>query len=80
MYTYERVRARNFAYAWSCVQFSQSISIVLGILFAGYLNDVVSSKVGYVFGFFCTTVGSVMLFLVDMHKRNISQNKKSRLV
>lgn len=78
MYTYERVRARNFAYAWSCVQFSQSISIVLGILFAGYLNELVSNKMGYVFGFVCTTVGSGMLFLVDMHKRSISQNKKQR--
>lgn len=35
MYTYERVRARNFARTWGFVQCSQAIPIVIGVPFSG---------------------------------------------
>lgn len=80
MYTYERVRARNFARAWSFVQCSQSLPILIGVPFTGYLNEYVSPKAGYVFSFFCTVSGSLILFLVDVHKRNITRHKHTRYV
>lgn len=78
MYTYERVRARNFARAWSFVQCAQSVPILVGVPLAGYLNEFVSPKAGYVFSFFCTAAGSLILFLVDVHKRNITRHKHTR--
>ena len=35
MYTYERVRARNFARTWAFVQCSQSIPIIIGVPLTG---------------------------------------------
>lgn len=78
MYIFERVRARNFAQAWSFVQFSQSIPIVLGVAIAECLNLNAYNKAGYVFGSICVIIGSVLLFLVDVHKRNISRHKHTR--
>lgn len=78
MYTYERVRARNFARAWSFVQCAQALPILAGVPFAGYLSEAVSPKAGYVFSFLCTATGSALLFLVDVHKRNISQQKRHK--
>lgn len=39
MYTYERVRARNFARTWGFVQCSQAIPIALGVPIAGECPD-----------------------------------------
>lgn len=78
VYIFERVRARNFSQAWSFVQCSQSIPIVIGVNFAEFLNCHVAHKSGYLFGFFCVLSGSVLLFLVDVHKRNISSHRHTR--
>lgn len=78
VYIYERVRARNFARAWSYVQAAQAFPILIGVPFAGYLNEFMSQKAGYMFGFFCTTAASLILFLVGFHKRRISQHKHTR--
>lgn len=78
VYIFERVRARNFSQAWSYVQCSQSIPIVIGVNFAEFLNCHVSHKSGYLFGFFCVLSGSVLLFLVDVHKRSISSHRHMR--
>lgn len=37
MYTYERVRARNFARTWGFVQCSQAIPIAIGVPISGEL-------------------------------------------
>lgn len=78
MYIFERVRARNFSQSWSFVQFSQSIPIVLGVTIAEYLNITIYNRAGYIFGAICTIIGSIILFLVDVHKRNISRHKHTR--
>ena len=79
MYTYEKVRARNFARAWGYVQCSQGIPIALGVPIAGYLNATGGNgKVGYYFSAACVFLGCIILFLVDLHKRNVSRHKHVR--
>lgn len=78
VYIFERVRARNFAQTWSFVQFSQGIPIVLGVSFAEYLNQYANEKCGYLFGFAMVLCGSILLFLIDMHRRTVSRHKHTR--
>ncbi|XP_014292122.1 monocarboxylate transporter 2 [Halyomorpha halys] len=69
VYTYERVRARNFARTWGFVQFSQSIPIALGVPITGYINVEYGGKSGYYFSATCVFLGSLALFLIDCHRR-----------
>lgn len=78
MYTYERVRARNFARTWGFVQCSQAIPIVIGVPFSGYMNENCGDRAGYYFSSTCVIVGSLTLFLIDLHRRNISSHKHTR--
>ncbi|XP_065169406.1 monocarboxylate transporter 12-like isoform X2 [Atheta coriaria] len=78
MYTYERVRARNFARTWGFVQCSQAIPIVIGVPFSGYMNERCGDRAGYYFSSTCVIVGSLTLFLIDLHRRNISRHKHTR--
>ncbi|XP_055525949.1 monocarboxylate transporter 12-like isoform X2 [Wyeomyia smithii] len=78
MYTYEKVRARNFARAWGFVQFSQAIPIALGVPISGYMNEGGSGNAGYYFSSACTVVGSLLMFLIDLHRRNVSRHKHTR--
>ncbi|XP_058063352.1 monocarboxylate transporter 2-like [Anopheles bellator] len=78
MYTYEKVRARNFARAWGFVQFSQAIPIALGVPLSGYMNETGSGAAGYYFSSGCAIVGSVMMFLIDLHRRSVSRHKHTR--
>ncbi|XP_063706849.1 monocarboxylate transporter 12-like [Culicoides brevitarsis] len=77
MYTYEKVRARNFARAWGFVQFSQAAGIALGVPLTGYMNGK-TGKAGYYFSFGCVLLGSVMMFLIDLHRKNVSRHKHTR--
>lgn len=78
MYTYERVRARNFARTWGFVQFSQSLPIAVGIPIAGYINLSGTGKEGYYFSSACSIVGCFLLFFVDLHRRNLNRHKHLR--
>ncbi|XP_065089111.1 monocarboxylate transporter 2-like isoform X3 [Ochlerotatus camptorhynchus] len=78
MYTYEKVRARNFARAWGFVQFSQAIPIALGVPLSGYMNVGGSGKAGYYFSSACALIGSLFMFLIDLHRRNVSRHKHTR--
>ncbi|KAL1398740.1 hypothetical protein pipiens_008723 [Culex pipiens pipiens] len=78
MYTYEKVRARNFARAWGFVQFSQAIPIALGVPISGYMNVGGSGKAGYYFSSACALLGSLAMFLIDLHRRNVSRHKHTR--
>ncbi|XP_049532358.1 monocarboxylate transporter 12-like isoform X2 [Anopheles darlingi] len=79
MYTYEKVRARNFARAWGFVQFSQAIPIALGVPLSGYMNETSGSgTAGYYFSSGCAIVGSVLMFLIDLHRRSVSRHKHTR--
>ncbi|XP_053678327.1 monocarboxylate transporter 8-like [Anopheles nili] len=78
MYTYEKVRARNFARAWGFVQFAQAIPIALGVPISGYMNENGSGTAGYYFSSGCAIVGSVLMFLIDLHRRSVSRHKHTR--
>ncbi|XP_035919375.1 monocarboxylate transporter 8-like isoform X1 [Anopheles stephensi] len=78
MYTYEKVRARNFARAWGFVQFAQAIPIALGVPISGYMNESGSGTAGYYFSSGCAIVGSVLMFLIDLHRRSVSRHKHTR--
>lgn len=78
MYTYERVRARNFARTWGFVQCAQSLPIAVGIPLAGYMNLSGASGKGYYFSSACSIVGSFLLFFVDLHRRNLNRHKHLR--
>ncbi|XP_050098843.1 monocarboxylate transporter 12-like isoform X3 [Anopheles aquasalis] len=79
MYTYEKVRARNFARAWGFVQFSQAIPIALGVPLSGYMNETTGSgTAGYYFSSGCAIIGSVLMFLIDLHRRSVSRHKHTR--
>ncbi|KAL1131236.1 hypothetical protein AAG570_010854 [Ranatra chinensis] len=75
MYTYERVRARNFARTWGFVQFSQAIPIAIGVPITGYINIGYGGKTGYYFSSTCVLIGSLSLFMIDLHKRKLSRHK-----
>lgn len=78
MYTYERVRARNFARTWGFVQCSQSVPIAIGIPIAGYMNLSGTGKEGYYFSSACCIIGCFLLFFVDLHRRNLNRHKHLR--
>lgn len=78
MYTYEKVRARNFARAWGFVQFSQAAGLALGVPLTGYMNGMGNGKAGYYFSFACVLLGSAMMFLIDLHRKSVSRHKHTR--
>ena len=69
MYLFEKVRARNFASAWSFVQFSQGVSVVFGVPLIGYINSVTGRRDGYIFSGVSVIIGGVIMTLIDVHKR-----------
>ncbi|XP_026812007.1 monocarboxylate transporter 2 isoform X2 [Rhopalosiphum maidis] len=75
MYTYERVRARNFARTWGFVQCSQAIPIALGVPISGYINIGYGAKTGYYFSSACVLLGSLTMFFIDLHRRNVQRHK-----
>ncbi|XP_044590451.1 monocarboxylate transporter 10 isoform X2 [Cotesia glomerata] len=78
MYTYERVRARNFVRTWGFVQCSQAIPIAIGVPISGYINISFGNKAGYYFSSTCVLVGSFTLFFIDLHKRNLSKHRSGK--
>lgn len=78
MYTYERVRARNFARTWGFVQFSQAAPIAFGVPLTGYISERAGAKEGYYFSSICALLGCLVLFFVDLHRRSLSRHKHTR--
>ncbi|XP_055710643.1 monocarboxylate transporter 2-like isoform X1 [Phlebotomus papatasi] len=78
MYTYERVRARNFARTWGFVQFSQAAPIAFGVPLTGYISERAGAKEGYYFSSMCALLGCLVLFFVDLHRRSLSRHKHTR--
>ncbi|CAG9562714.1 unnamed protein product [Danaus chrysippus] len=72
MYTYERVRSRNFARTWGFVQCSQAVPIAIGVPLSGYINDGCGGKAGYYFSSTCSIIGSLSLFCIDLHRRSVA--------
>ncbi|XP_041979851.1 monocarboxylate transporter 10-like isoform X2 [Aricia agestis] len=76
MYTYERVRSRNFARTWGFVQCSQAVPIAIGVPLSGYINDGCGGKAGYYFSSTCSLIGSLSLFCIDLHRRSAHKHTK----
>ncbi|XP_063534451.1 monocarboxylate transporter 10-like isoform X2 [Cydia strobilella] len=72
MYTYERVRSRNFARTWGFVQCSQAVPIAIGVPLSGYINVGCGGKAGYYFSSTCSIIGSLSLFCIDLHRRSVA--------
>lgn len=43
--------------------------------FAGFLNNTYGDRMGYYFSSSCVFLGSLILFVVDLHKRSIARHK-----
>lgn len=80
MYTLERVRARNFARAWGFIQCSQALPIFIGVPLSGYINFYNKGKSGFYFSSITTIIGSLILFLINIHRRKIARHKHTRYI
>ena len=47
-------------------------------IFSGYINVGVGGKAGYYFSSTCVLVGSLTLFFIDLHRRNLARHKHTR--
>ncbi|KAF8791174.1 monocarboxylate transporter 10-like [Argiope bruennichi] len=74
---FDKVRARNFSRAWSFLLWTQAIPNVIGLPMIYYLNEVLGNKRGYYFSAAVVFLGSLFLFLIDVHKYQ-AQKKKQR--
>ena len=62
VFVLQKVRARNFARAWSLVQMSQSVSILIGACLSSYLRD------GHILSAVSIISGSLCLSLLNLHR------------
>ncbi|CAG0881627.1 unnamed protein product [Cyprideis torosa] len=67
VYTFQKVRARNFARAWGYLQCSQAIPIFIGVPVSGYINVSFGGKAGYYLSAAFVLLGSLSLFLIQIH-------------
>uniref|UniRef100_T1JDP4 Major facilitator superfamily (MFS) profile domain-containing protein n=1 Tax=Strigamia maritima TaxID=126957 RepID=T1JDP4_STRMM len=73
------VRAHNFALAWSFIQWAQSIPMAFGAPITGYMNSSrLGNRSGYYFSSACVLISSIVLLLVDVHKRQIHKLHRSK--
>ncbi|XP_046638831.1 monocarboxylate transporter 2-like isoform X4 [Daphnia pulicaria] len=74
MFVYQRVRARNFARAWSFVQASQALPLVCGIPFTGFLSTEYGQETAYYASSAFVFSGSLALFIIDLRKYVLSHS------
>ncbi|KFM66926.1 Monocarboxylate transporter 8, partial [Stegodyphus mimosarum] len=79
IFTFEKVRARNFSRAWGFIQCSQAIPMLIGLPLTGYLNSVQGERTGFYFASACLFTGGLVLFLIDVHKRNVKRQKSNTM-
>lgn len=68
----------NYTHFKSNKQLKKILELAQSILFAGYINVGCGGKSGYYFSSLCVIVGSFALFLIDLHKRNLSKHKHTK--
>ncbi|GBL94222.1 Monocarboxylate transporter 10 [Araneus ventricosus] len=73
---FDKVRARNFSRAWSFLLWTQAIPNVIGLPTIYYLNEVLGSKRGYYLSSAVVFLGSLFLFLIDVHKYQAQKKKQ----
>ncbi|CAG0920204.1 unnamed protein product [Notodromas monacha] len=80
MFTFEKVRARNFPRAWGFVQCSQALPIVIGVPFSGYINVSFGGKAGYYMSAASVLAGGATLFLINIRRRRAAAKVGKRNV
>jgi len=80
MYIYEKVRARNFARAWSFTQMAMGLALVIGLPLSSVITQTLDpqSNVGYYFSATCVVLGGICLSFVDMHKKRLRKKRRLR--
>ncbi|XP_055946237.1 monocarboxylate transporter 12-like [Argiope bruennichi] len=79
MFVFEKVRARNFARAWGFVLGSQAIPLLIGVPLTGYLTKTRGERMGLYFACACIFMGGLLLFFIDLHKRNVKRQKSNAI-
>ena len=72
MFVFKKVRARNFARAWSLVQASQSVSVLCGVTLSSYIDH------KHYFAGVSLIIGSLSLFLLNVHRYRLKKQKLER--
>nr|XP_022921215.1 monocarboxylate transporter 2-like [Onthophagus taurus] len=75
MFTLERVKTRHFTKAWSFIESSKSVPILIGIPLTGFINQNYP-KYGYYFSFFSTLAAAFLMFLVG-NKKDVNLTPKN---
>ena len=77
MYVYEKVRARNFARAWSFTQMAMGMALVFGIPIVALISRH-DSNLGYYVSASCVVFGSLSLSCIDLHKKRLRKKRRLR--
>ncbi len=78
MFLFQKVRARNFARAWGCLQAAQSLPLLLGLPASHYITAWWGGRSGLAFSGAAILLGSGLLFLINLHKRQLRQRRHNR--
>ena len=76
MYVYQKVRARNFPRAWGYIQAVQALPTLLGPPLSCQLSLLGGG--GYYISACCVLLGSLVLFLVNVHKSRLRRRQRKR--
>ena len=74
LFVFQKVRARNFARAWSLVHAAQSVSVLIGVSVASLL----SPRDGHTLAGLSIILGSLSLFLLNVHRWRLKQRRISK--
>ncbi|GIY40362.1 monocarboxylate transporter 10 [Caerostris darwini] len=76
---FEKVRARNYARAWSFLLWTQAVPTFIGLPTIYHLNEILDFKRGYYMASGMVFIGTLCLFLIDIHKQRLQKKKKPDL-
>ncbi|GFT65775.1 hypothetical protein NPIL_106841 [Nephila pilipes] len=76
---FEKVRARNYARSWSFLLWAQAIPSFLGLPTIYHLNETLGSKRGYYLSSGLVLLGTLCLFLIDIHRHQVQKKKQPDL-
>ncbi|GIY79311.1 hypothetical protein CEXT_586281 [Caerostris extrusa] len=77
---FEKVRARNYARAWSFLLWTQAVPTFIGLpIISDHLNEILDFKRGYYMASGMVFIGTLCLFLIDIHKQRLQKKKKPDL-
>ena len=79
MYIYEKVRARNFARAWSFAQMAMGVSTVIGVPVIALIDGAYpTSNIGHYLSAASVVIGGLCLSCVDFHKKRLRKKRRLR--